>query len=181
MENGHLSLSPCPNHLVLKEKLTVGTGTKLLSSHFSPVQNAGDRSLGSKIFERTEDDNKVAPSIEYRHLIQLMDREMFIDDANSRGAPLPFRIPRPRLPNNRKLALTRFPSLRRTLERKPDMKSHFLVSCRKSLIKIMLNWLHHCTMEKNACTFRVSACTTHASLTKSESCLTPVLHISASH
>lgn len=99
---------------------------KLLSFLRQPSSDAGDCSLGSKIVGRTEDDNKVASSIEDRHFIQLMNREMFIDDVNSWVAPLPFRIPRPRLLNNRELALTRFTSLCRPLERKPDMKSHFL-------------------------------------------------------
>ena len=140
LENGrHSHFSPCPNHLVLKEKLIVRTATKPFSSQSlqhsylsdSLVQNTGDCSLGSRIFEKTEEDNKVALSIEDRQFIQLMDKEMFIDDANSWVAPLPFRTPRPRLPNNREQALTRFTSLCRTLERKPEMKSHFLAFMQK--------------------------------------------------
>ncbi|KAJ8369536.1 hypothetical protein SKAU_G00095640 [Synaphobranchus kaupii] len=135
LENGrHSHFSPCPNHLVLKENFTMRTSERPLSSQnqqlphltYSSVQNAVDRSLGSKIFERTEDDNKVTPSIEDKQFIQLMDKEVFMDNANSWVAPLPFRTPRPRLPNNREQALTRFTSLHRTLERKPEMKSHFL-------------------------------------------------------
>lgn len=73
LENGrHSHFSPCPNHLVLKEKFSVMTGTEPLSTQHqrpSPVSDgllwdAKDKSLGSKIFERTQDDNKVAPSIE---------------------------------------------------------------------------------------------------------------------
>lgn len=110
LENGcHSYFYPCPNHLVLKETFTVGPSTKPHScknlggfhSNDSPVQNTGDHSLGSKIFERTEDDNKVAPSIEDKQFIQLMNKEMFMNDAYSWVAPLPFHTPRPRLPNNR--------------------------------------------------------------------------------
>ena len=67
-----------------------------------------DDSLGSKIFQRTEDDNKVAPSIEDKLFIKLMDKESYIDDGNSWVAPLPFRRSRPLLPNNREQALNRF-------------------------------------------------------------------------
>ncbi|XP_026005436.1 uncharacterized protein LOC113010547 [Astatotilapia calliptera] len=135
LENGrHSHFSPCPNHLVVKEKLTTRTGIRPLNSqtlsHFHPLdslfQNSDDHLLGNKIFERTENDNEVAPSIEDKRFIQLMNNEMFIDDANSWVAPLPFRMPRPRLPNNRGQALTRFTSLCKTLERKPEMRRHFL-------------------------------------------------------
>ncbi|KAK0143480.1 hypothetical protein N1851_018392 [Merluccius polli] len=138
LENGrHSHFSPCPNHLVLKE-LTLKSDKPLSSQNLrcsdffhSLVQNVGDRQLGSKIFEITEDDNKVAPSIEDRQFVQLMDKEMFMDNNNSWVAPLPFRTQRPRLPNNREQALARFTSLCRTLERKPEMKSHFLAFMQK--------------------------------------------------
>lgn len=136
LENGRYShFSPCPNHLILKEKFTTDPSNKTFSSHStnSVSQNAGYLSLGSRIFEKTRDDNKVAPSIEDRHFIQLMNREMCINDANSWVAPLPFRTPRPRLPNNREQALSRFTSLCRTLDRKPVMKSQFLTFMQKIL------------------------------------------------
>ncbi|KAK0132197.1 hypothetical protein N1851_032987 [Merluccius polli] len=60
-----------------------------------------------------------------------MDKEMFMDNNNSWVAPLPFRTQRPRLPNNREQALARFTSLCRTLEREPEMKSHFLAFMQK--------------------------------------------------
>ncbi|KAK3531570.1 hypothetical protein QTP70_024955 [Hemibagrus guttatus] len=39
--------------------------------------------------------------IEDRRFLDIMDREMFMDESNSWVAPLPFRTPRQRLPNNR--------------------------------------------------------------------------------
>lgn len=51
---------------------------------------------------------------------------MVIDDTNSWVAPLPFRTPRPRLLNNREQAVNRFNSLCRSLDRKPEMKNHFV-------------------------------------------------------
>lgn len=128
LENGrHSHFIPCPNHLTLKEKLTVNSQRsrnphKPQSSHLATE----DDSLGSRIFQRTEDDNKVAPSIEDKQFINLMDKEMFIDEGNSWVAPLPFRTSRSHLPNNREQALSRFNSLCRTLERKAEMKQHFV-------------------------------------------------------
>ena len=134
LENGrHSHFSPCPNHLTVKEKLTVKTQStnSLCELSSSPLTREAERcgyddSLGSKIFQRTEDDNKVAPSIEDKLFIKLMDKESYIDDGNSWVAPLPFRRSRPLLPNNREQALNRFNSLCRTLGRKPEMKEHFV-------------------------------------------------------
>lgn len=50
---------------------------------------------------------------------------MFIDDAKSWVACLPFHMPMPCLPNDRDQGLIRRDSLHCTLERKPDMKYHF--------------------------------------------------------
>lgn len=133
LENGrHSHFTPCLNHLTLKEKLTVNNQRSrspynLQSSQLAcvPAPCSDDDSLGSKIFQRTEDDNKVAPSIEDKQFIKLMDKEMFIDEGNSWVAPLPFRTSRLHLPNNREQALSRFNSLCRTFERKAETKQHF--------------------------------------------------------
>ncbi len=58
--------------------------------------------------------------------MELMDKDMFIDSSNSWVAPLPFRIPRQRLPNNREQSMKRLLSLRQTLKRKPQMQEHFV-------------------------------------------------------
>ncbi|KAK0138987.1 hypothetical protein N1851_024461 [Merluccius polli] len=121
--------TPCLNHLTLKEKLTVNSQKSrgphdVRSSQLTRVPE--DDSLGSKIFQRTVDDNKVASSIEDKLLIELIDKEMFINKGNSWIAPLPFCTSRSRLPNNREQALNRFNSLCRTLDRKAEMKQHFV-------------------------------------------------------
>ncbi|CAM4658376.1 unnamed protein product [Leuciscus chuanchicus] len=85
-----------------------------------------DYAIGDTIFERTKEDNKVGLSIEDRRFLDIMDKEMFMDESNSWVAPLPFRTPRQRLPNNREQVFTRLTSLLRTLEKKPEMKSHFV-------------------------------------------------------
>lgn len=57
-----------------------------------------------------------------------MEKEVFQNKANSGVAPLPFRSPRPQLPSNREQAnvyMKRLQSLRKTLERKPEMKRQY--------------------------------------------------------
>ncbi|KAJ8381260.1 hypothetical protein SKAU_G00020380 [Synaphobranchus kaupii] len=55
-----------------------------------------------------------------------MNKEFSKDNTNSWVAPLPFRSPRQRLPNNREQALNRLMPLRWTLVKKPEMKEHFV-------------------------------------------------------
>ncbi|XP_051792766.1 uncharacterized protein LOC127530319 [Acanthochromis polyacanthus] len=128
LENGRPSLlTPCPNQLQVKERFSpkVQNATSLRSlKHNSPAFY--DCSLGSTIFQSTKDDDQVGLSIEDRMFLEVMDREMRIDDTNSWVAPLPFRSPRRQLPNNREQALRRLTSLRRTLERKPKLKADFV-------------------------------------------------------
>lgn len=56
--------------------------------------------------------------------MELMDKEMYIDSSNSWVAPLPFRIPRQRLPNNRELK--HLMTLHQKLRRKTQMQEHFV-------------------------------------------------------
>lgn len=102
LENGHPSLlTPCPNHLQVKEKFNTRAQhctTPHGLAHDTPVLD--DCSLGSTIFERTKDDDKVGLAMEDQLFLDLMHKEMLIDDTNSWVAPLPFRSPRRWLPNN---------------------------------------------------------------------------------
>lgn len=82
--------------------------------------------LGKEIFSHSEDDDKLAPSVEDEMFLHIMNRKFVKDDSNSWVAPLPFRTPGPRLPNNRAQALSRLMSLRRTLKKKQEMKHHFV-------------------------------------------------------
>ncbi|XP_061819391.2 uncharacterized protein [Nerophis lumbriciformis] len=54
-----------------------------------------------------------------------MDNNVYMNEANTWVAPLPFRFSRQRLPNNREQAAKRLSSLCRTLERKPVMKEQY--------------------------------------------------------
>ncbi|RXN22446.1 hypothetical protein ROHU_006738 [Labeo rohita] len=82
--------------------------------------------LGKDIFKLTQEDEKIAPSIEDLAFMELMDKEMFMDSSNSWVAPLPFRNPRQRLANNREQSMKRLLSLCQTLKRKPLMQEHFV-------------------------------------------------------
>ncbi|RXN37835.1 hypothetical protein ROHU_001681 [Labeo rohita] len=125
LDNGRPSLlPPCPNKLRVREKFDVKPQLEISLACDTFVFN--DYTIGDTIFERSKDDNKVGLSIEDRYFLEIMDREMFMDESNSWVAPLPFRTPRKRLPNNREQVLTRLTSLLCTLEKKPEMKSHFV-------------------------------------------------------
>lgn len=121
LENGRPSyFKPCENRIICKEKF-------IEEQLISPDTLTSSRpSLGELVFSHSKEDDKLAPSIEDEIFLQIMNKEFKKDDSNSWVAPLPFRSPRPRLPNNREQALSRLMSLRRTLNRKPEMKHHFI-------------------------------------------------------
>lgn len=125
--NGRPSIcEPCPNQIQVKEKLN--SKNHAISSHdchFYP-STCSEYLLGNTIFEQTQDDEKIAPFFEDRAFMKLMDKEMFIDCSNSWVAPLPFRIPRQQLPNNRDQSMKRLLSLHQTLKKKPQMQEHFI-------------------------------------------------------
>ncbi|XP_051979664.1 5-hydroxytryptamine receptor 3C-like [Xyrauchen texanus] len=82
--------------------------------------------LGCLVFDRSKDDDKQGPSIDDKAFLAIMDTEVYQDKGNSWLAPLPFRVPRRSLPSNKEQALKRLCSLRRTLEKKPKMKEHYI-------------------------------------------------------
>ncbi|XP_073405860.1 uncharacterized protein [Dendrobates tinctorius] len=116
---------PCPHHYWVKEKVS---NTKRQQESFNNMNmlQPWDENLGSTVFDSTSEDNKLAPIREDKDFIKVMDKEFVQDDSNSWVAPLPFRFPRARLPNNLQQATARFSSLKRTLKRKPEMEKHFI-------------------------------------------------------
>lgn len=50
--------------------------------------------LGDKVFQRTPEDDKLSLSVEDNIFLEVMSREMYIDESNHWVAPLPFRLPR---------------------------------------------------------------------------------------
>ncbi|PWA27943.1 hypothetical protein CCH79_00020810, partial [Gambusia affinis] len=64
-----------------------------------------------------------------------MDKEVYQNEDHSWVAPLPFYSPRQLLTSNREHAMKRLDSLRKTLEKKPEMKEHFKEFIQKMLEK----------------------------------------------
>ena len=116
LENGRPTVfGKCDSFLQLKEK-----------SHTAKPSKAPELTLGQTVFNRTEHDNKLAPSIEDTLFLEIMDKAMYRDDDNSWVAPLPFKEPRQPMPNNRELARSRFASLKRSMQRKPHMQLQYV-------------------------------------------------------
>lgn len=100
-------------------------------SVFKPCENKFDvresfDEMGASVFMKTPDDNKIGKSVEDRAFLRLMDRECFKDDSGNWVAPLPFRSPRPTLPNNKLQALTRARALHRDLSKNAVKMQHML-------------------------------------------------------
>ncbi|KAI3370835.1 hypothetical protein L3Q82_007361 [Scortum barcoo] len=138
LENGRAShLQPCNNQIRVKE--VFGQAPKhqhhpVPTSACSSMILVGDR-VGQTVFARTPDDHRLAPSMEDLEFLKIMEAECYQDSSKSWVAPLPFRSLRQRLPNNRKQAFDRLVSLRRSLEKRPQMKADFLEFMEKMLKK----------------------------------------------
>ncbi|XP_025752713.1 uncharacterized protein LOC109204590 [Oreochromis niloticus] len=133
LSNGRTSLfDPCTNSLHIKEKLdTPEQHRQFLGANASEILFDGKDGLGEGVFQQTPHDNKPAMSVEDKLFLEIMDNEVFIDDSNSWVAPLPFRQPRRKLPNNRAQAVKRLLTLRHMLEKKLDMKEHMIAFMQK--------------------------------------------------
>ncbi|XP_059842899.1 capping protein-inhibiting regulator of actin dynamics-like [Hypanus sabinus] len=83
-----------------------------------------DKTLGQSVFVQTEDGNKLAQSAQDTISLKPKDTKVFRDEASNGVAPLPFREPRQRSPDNKEQAVKRFTSLRKTRKRKPEMQQH---------------------------------------------------------
>ncbi|XP_059806247.1 uncharacterized protein LOC132381077 [Hypanus sabinus] len=83
---------------------------------------ATDETLGQSVFVQTEDGNKLAQSAQGTISLKPKDTKVFRDEANNGVAPLPFREPRQRSPDNKEQAVKQFTSLRKTQKRKPEMQ-----------------------------------------------------------
>ncbi|XP_056393184.1 uncharacterized protein LOC130285449 [Hyla sarda] len=135
LDNGRPSLfQPCNNNFHVKElpycNQLLCTYTDLpCDSH--AASNIYEDQLGCTVFQRTTKDNQVAMSIEDKLFLDIMHNGFVKDETNSWVAPLPFRSPRQRLPNNREQALKRFSSLKHNLQRKQEMRNHFFTFMKK--------------------------------------------------
>lgn len=125
----------CPNVFHVKEKFSSIQVTSQVPAYREDQPVCEADHLGCTVFRRTKDDNRVAPSIQDATFMKIMDEGMGKDSNNSWVAPLPFKSPRPRLPDNRPLALKRLMSLKRNIEKKPEMRDHFLTFMHNMLQK----------------------------------------------
>ena len=125
-----------PDTVNVKKTYILGNGRESIfkpcSSEFVVHENEfGRERFGATVSNRTKADDKPGLSVEDVEFLKLMDKEFKKDPSGNWVAPLPFRSPRPRLPNNRPLALKRARSLQISLQRDPDKKEHFVAFMKK--------------------------------------------------
>ncbi|XP_061776027.1 uncharacterized protein LOC133568236 [Nerophis ophidion] len=100
-ENGrHSIFLPCTSVMCVKKQQTFNQSCK-----------SQERMLGSTVFNQTEHNNKPAPSMDDLLFLKIMDIQTYRDGSNNWVAPLLFKEPRQRLPNNKAQAIKRFMSL----------------------------------------------------------------------
>ncbi|XP_033761542.1 uncharacterized protein LOC117343309 [Pecten maximus] len=104
---------PCKNQLMVKEDIMLNNNDLL--------------------FQRTKNDDKVGTSVEDRQFVGIMEKEMFRNEDGNWIAPLPFRLPRDRMPNNRRMAFKRAMILDNSLKRNPTKTEHFVTFMDKVL------------------------------------------------
>lgn len=129
-------LTPCSSHLRVKDPPHSHSVLHDPPSQQAAVHTAsllhGDH-LKSSVFHCTDKDHQPAPSIDDLNFLRIMDTEVYQDSTQNWVAPLPFRTPRERLPNNRDYAMKRLKSVCCTLEKKPDMKEHYMQFMQKMI------------------------------------------------
>ena len=104
---------PCTSHIELREII--------------PVSSSIDyhrKSIGYDIFQTTDADDSPGLSVDDREFLDVMNKEFRRDDSGQWVAPLPFRLPRRRLPDNRQQALKRGLSLDSNLKRNTLQREH---------------------------------------------------------
>ena len=78
------------------------------------------------VFHKTKDDEKPGLSVEDRQFLDVMDSEFSKDSGGNWVAPLPFRVDRSPLPNNRSHAAKRAKSLDFSLRKDPVKRNHMV-------------------------------------------------------
>lgn len=130
LDNGRSTVfQPCENRLTVKEKW---------------------RNIGSTLFTRTKDGQKIGLSQEDREFLDLMDESVTKDDSGNWVAPLPFRKKRPLLPNNREQVLKRTENLHHSLRREVTWSR----SCSVCLTVDMQLWLHRLIETRSVGTYQ---------------------------
>jgi hypothetical protein len=78
------------------------------------------------VFASSVRDEKASLSIEDREFLSIMDSEFTLGSDSKWSAPLPFKSPRPKLPNNKAQAFQRAKSLQNSLNKNPVKRQHFV-------------------------------------------------------
>ncbi len=129
LENGCTSyLQPCNNQIRVKEVFGQASRPQ---HHPAPTSIRGSMRLsgdclGQTVFARSPNDHRLVPSMEDLEFLKIIEAECYQDSSKSWVAPLPFRLLRQRLPNNRKQVFDCLVSPQRSLEKRPKMKVDFL-------------------------------------------------------
>lgn len=122
-ERGRPTLfQPCPN---IKER---SCGIQIPYHNITQQSDSSSCEsdhLGCGVFQQTKNDNQVSS------FMKIMEEGMTKDTDNHWTAPLPFKSPGQRLPNNRLQAMNRLMSLTRNFVRKPEMRDHFIALMEK--------------------------------------------------
>jgi len=87
--------------------------------------------FGTSVFVKTKDDEKLGLSVEDKQFLDIMDSELHRDSQGHWVAPLPFRIPRSPLPNNKSQAINRAMMLDRSLKKNLKKQEHFMTFMEK--------------------------------------------------
>ncbi len=103
-------LQPCNNQIRVKGVFGQASRPQ---HHPAPTSIRGSMMLsgdclGQTVFARSPDDHRLAPSMEDLEFLKIMEAECYQDSSKSWVAPLPFRLPIQRMPNNRKQVFDRF-------------------------------------------------------------------------
>eukprot|EP00079_Xenopus_tropicalis_P026855 XP_012820877.1 PREDICTED: uncharacterized protein LOC101730439 [Xenopus tropicalis] len=118
---------PCPYFYNVRENYDMNvcvTMQSSMSTYKSSCKEFEDH-VSHSIFQRTTEDETVAPSLEDLAFMKTMNEGFYRAEDSSWVAPLPFKPQRKQLPNNKEQVLQRFRSLQRSFKVKPDMRQHF--------------------------------------------------------
>ncbi len=127
LQNGRTSFFPsCSKGIQVKEQFSTPIRQCQSTLPCYPVTSFCADHLGDNVFQKTPSDDKLSLSVEDGIFLDIMNREMYMDESNHWVAPLPFRLPHNPLPNNRDQAMKRLNVLQRTLQRRPEMAKHFV-------------------------------------------------------
>ncbi|CAB4037386.1 Hypothetical predicted protein, partial [Paramuricea clavata] len=106
LESGRPSiLSPCPNRFHIKEYTSTVSAVPCDENNDQrkeTFENGNfDDGLAAKVFASSKDDNKPGPSVKDTRFVNIMEHQTVKNEAGNWEAPLPFRNPISRLPDNR--------------------------------------------------------------------------------